>query len=215
MIYDLFRWLCIITAYPFWLLFFKAKVFYQSPNAKRLIRGGALIISNHFNVMDYMLNMFLLLPRKLYVVASEFAYRNALISFGMRFFGGIQANRNTKNLHFIDISADLIRKGSLVQIFPEGKNTDDGTMKPFKPTYLMIAMRSGMPIIPIITDGNYGLFKRTHLIIGDPVFPDEIETGEENTKLRLAEMNEILYKRCLALQDELFRQIDAAKGVRS
>ena len=169
MIYYLFWWLCIITGYPFQLLLFKRRTFYEDKSVQSLrVKGGALIISNHYHFYDYMMNMFALAPRKLNVVSSELAYKNKLVAFGMRFFGGIQANRETRSMRFMDTAAEVIRNGKLVQIFPEAKITDDGTVKPFKHSYIVIAHRANAPIIPIVTDGNYGFTKRASIMVYIP-----------------------------------------------
>ncbi|MBQ7829542.1 MAG: 1-acyl-sn-glycerol-3-phosphate acyltransferase [Clostridia bacterium] len=206
MIYYLFWWLCIITGYPYQLLLFKRRTFYEDKSVQSLkIKGGALIISNHYHFYDYMMNMFAVTPRKLNVISSELGFKNKLLAFGMRFFGGIQANRITKSMRFMDTAADVIRKGGLVQIFPEAKITDDGTIKPFKHSYIVIAHRSNAPIIPIITDGNYGFTKRASIIVGKPIYvSDYIKTDRRTpTREELEAVNEIIYSKVLSLRREL------------
>ena len=206
MFYDFFRWLAIILAYPLQLIFFKRKTYYED-NVKRKSwrKGGALIISNHFHMLDYVLNMFLVLPRKLYVVTSEMPYQNKFLSFGMKFFGGIQANRVTRDMSFMRKSAEVISRGKLVQIFPEGRNTDDGNLQPFKKSYIVIAHQSNAPIIPIISDGNYGFFKRTHVIVGNPIDVSGYvqSTGPMPSKAELNAVNEIVYEKVVALRQQL------------
>ncbi len=205
-IYWLGRWYGIINAYLVQLVFFKKKVYYEEGRPrKRYIKGGALIISNHYNVFDYILNMFLLLPRKLNPVSSEMPYKNKLLAFGMNFFGSIQANRITKDMSFMDKSAEVIRSGQLVQIFPEGRNTDDGSLQPFKQSYIVIAHRANCPIIPIVTDGNYGFFKRAHVIIGKEIRLSDFGIGEKMNRLERERANEYIYAKVLFLRKELER----------
>lgn len=204
MIYDIFRWIGIITGYPAQLLFFKRKTYYEK-GAQKLSKHkrGALVISNHFNPLDYVMNAFYACPRKLYVIASEFAYQNKLQGFGMKFFGGVETNRNTKSLHFIDESADLLQMGKLVQIFPEGHNTDDGTIKDFKLTYIMIALQAEVPIIPIVTDGNYGFFKRTSIIVGKEIHISDICESSNPTREEMIMINRCIRNKVLELRKEL------------
>lgn len=214
MIYEFFWWLCIITGYPYQLLLFKRRTFYEDKSVQSLkIKGGALIISNHYHFYDYMMNMFAVTPRKLNVVSSELGFKNKLLAFGMRFFGGIQANRVTRSMRFMDTAAEVIRKGKLVQIFPEAKITDDGTIKPFKHSYIVIAHRANAPIIPIITDGNYGFSKRASIIVGKPIYvSDYIKTDRRTpTREELEAVNEIIYSKVLSLRQELEEKKAAAK----
>ena len=80
---EFFRLLGILTGWPIQLLFFKRKTYYENGKKVKLSRGGKLIISNHYNLVDYVLGCFVVWPRKLYVVASEHAFRNAFFRFGM------------------------------------------------------------------------------------------------------------------------------------
>ncbi len=211
-LYDIFRWVGVISGYPIKWLFFKSKIYYESPKVPKRIRGGALVISNHFNPLDYVYNVFLFFPRKLYVVASEDAFRNAFLRFGMKFCGGIQANRITKSMRFVTQSIREIKKGHLVQIFPEGHNTNDGTIKPFYSSYILIALKANAPIVPVITDGNYGLFKRVHLIIGESIDLSAHISGLKATREDITRLNDMVYTKVLELRKELDLQIKADKG---
>lgn len=201
--YEIFRWIGVITGYPFKWLYFKTKIYYENERAERRVKGGALIISNHFSPWDYVQNVFVFFPRKLYVVSTEEPFKNPVVRFGFeKFWGGIEANRTTMSMKFVSRSIKEIRQGHLVQIFPEGHNTDDGSIKEFYPSYLLIAHRASAPIIPVVTDGNYGLFKRVHLMIGEPIYlsdylPEKAKTAD------IAALNDMVRGKVLDLRAEL------------
>ena len=209
MIYTIFSFFGTVTGFPFRWLFFRDKIYLENDRASRKFKGGALVISNHFNPLDYVMNAFVVFPRKLYVVASEDAFRSPFRRFGMKFWGGIQANRVSKSMGFVIQSIKEIRKGHLVQIFPEGHNTPDGKIHPFYPSYILIALKANCPIIPVITDGNYGFFKRVHLMIGEPIDLNQYLTGEKPSKQEIAQLNDIVYNKVLQLRQELDRRIEA------
>lgn len=203
MIYNFFRILGLVLGYPLQMLFFKRKTYYEDKKSTHIHRGGKLVITNHFNMLDYVLSCFVVFPRKLTAIASEQPFQSAITRFGMKFFGAIEANRITKNMKFMDEAAAVIRAGGLVQIFPEGRNTPDGNIHAFKQSYLVIAHRAGCPILPIVTDGNYGIFRRTHVIIGREIDVSPFFAGERPTREELARANEIVYAKVLALREEL------------
>ena len=149
MIYELFRWIGLISGYPLQLLFFKRKTYYEDKSEQgRHVRGGALVISNHYSPLDYIMNMFLFPFRKLHVVMSEVTFRGRkkkLFKFLTKFHGGICSDRDIMGMKFIDDSVEVIENGGLVQIFPEAHITTDGDMHEFKTSYLMIALRSDAP----------------------------------------------------------------------
>ena len=217
MIYDFFRWVAIITCIPFQFCLFTRKTYYEDGAHRRPWKeGGALIISNHFNFLDYLMNMFVVLPRKLNVVASEDPFKSRLLTFGMRFFGVIKADRVTKNMRFMDVCADVIRRGQLVQIFPEGRNTPDGKIHEFKKSYIVIAHRANCPIIPIVTDGRYSFFKRARIIVGREIHLSDYITSEGRTPTReeLDTVNDIIFRHVLGLREELERRREQEKAER-
>ncbi len=205
MFYAFFRLFGLTMGYPAQLVLFKRKTYYEDKKSTRLFRGGKLIISNHFSMFDYVLTSFIVYPRKLNVVASEMPFKIGIVRFGMKFFGAIQANRETKNMRFMDTCAEVIKKGQLVQIFPEGQNTPDGNIHEFKHSYLVIAYRAGAPIVPIVTDGNYGLFRRARVIIGKEIDVSRFfEAGRRTpTREELRIANDYVFSKVLELRAEL------------
>ena len=205
MIYEIFRIFGTVTGYPAQLLFFKRKTYYEGGKRRRAFKGGKLVISNHYNVLDYVMSCFVVFPRKLHAVTSEAPFKSKLVTFLMRFWGCIKCDRETRSMRFMDVAADVLKNGKLVQIFPEGHNTPDGKIHEFKHSYLVIAHRSGAPIVPVVTDGNYGVFKRTHVIIGKEIDVSPFFDPERRTPTReeLKTANEYVYNKVLALREEL------------
>ncbi len=204
--YEFFRWVAIVTGWPFQGLFFKRKTYYEDKKAQnRRVKGAALVVMNHYNILDYVMNAFVFFPRKLWIVLSEWIYRQSnFFEFGMKFFGGIKADRDIKSMSFVDKSVEVLEDGGMVQIFPEAHNTPDGEMHPFKPSYVLIALRSGAPIIPVITDGNYGVFRRAHIIIGKKIYLRDYCSTLNPSREEIERLNSMIFEKCQELRKELF-----------
>lgn len=205
MFYEIARVFGVTIGYPLQALFFKRKVFYENKEKTNLKKGGKLIIGNHYNLLDYVLGCFIVYPRKLNAVASEEPFKSKITRIGMRFFGTVQANRETRSMRFIDQSVEIIKQGQLMQIFPEGRNTPDGKIHPFHHSYLVIAYRAGCPIVPIVTDGNYGLFKRVTVYIGEEIDVSPFFTPGKRTPPReeLAAANEYVFNKVMELRGRI------------
>ncbi|MBQ9709819.1 MAG: 1-acyl-sn-glycerol-3-phosphate acyltransferase [Clostridia bacterium] len=213
MIYNFFRIFCWIVNYPIALLFTRHKTYYEDKASTNLKKGGKLLIQNHFGAWDFVLSSYLVFPRRLYVVTSEMPYKNKLLSIGMRFFNGIQANRNTMNMAFMDECAGYIKKGKLGLIYPEGRNTPDGKLQRFKHSYLVIAHRAQSPIVPIVSDGNYKAFRKVSVIVGREIDVSSFFSDPERPipeKAELERANEYVHARV----EELREQLEALKKIK-
>lgn len=208
-----FRLLAKITGWPLQLLLFTRKTYYEDKSEKnRKIKGGAIILSNHTNIMDYMVNLFIYPFRKLYCLIAEVIYnKGPIMRFILSCMGGIKVDRNTKDLSFIDDAVKVLNKGKLLQIFPEGRISETSKMFPFSPSYILIALKSGAPIIPVITDGNYGLFKRVRVIIGKKIYLKDYCNSPNPTKEEIEMLNMIITKKVIDLKNKLQDNKDIEK----
>ena len=211
-IYALGRWFGVITGLPVQWIYFTRKNYYESKNAKtRWHKGPALVIANHYSTLDFVWNVLNFFPRTLYVVASEYAFCHPLLRIGMKFWNGIECNRVTQSPRFIIEAARELKNGHLVLIFPEGHNTPDGKIHEFYPSYIAIALRGNAPLLPIVSDGNYGLFKRLHVMVGDPIDLKQYFDGDKATREDIERINGIVHNKMLELQAELYRRIEQDK----
>jgi putative phosphoserine phosphatase/1-acylglycerol-3-phosphate O-acyltransferase len=73
----------------------------------------------------------------------------------MRATGQILIDRSDPEAAIASIEASLARmpKGLSVFIFPEGTRSPDGTLGPFKKGAFHIAMRLGVPMVPMAIEG--------------------------------------------------------------
>ena len=203
---EFFRWFGVITGWIVQFVWFTRKTYYEDRKSRgRFVKGGALVISNHYNVLDYICNVFLFFPRKLHVIFADFGKWSRI---GMTFFGGIPVDRSSYHMPFMDESVRLLKKGKVVQIYPEASISKDGSMLPFKPSYIYIALRAGVPIIPVIIDGNYGIFKRAHVIVGKEINLDgRVADPQHPTHGEIKEINLEIQAKCHELRRDLDERV--------
>jgi len=191
----------IIMAFPFQLIFFKKRVYYEDKkDTSRFVKGGALVVSNHRSLMDFMMAVFLFPFRKLYCLMSELIFSHGpFVSFGTKIMGGIKIDRRNYDFSFIDTSVNMLNKNKLLAVYPEGKvNLKNGLLH-FHPTYILIALRSGKPIIPIYTDGTYSIKKRTRVVIGKKIYLNEYCNNLNPSKEEIERLNNIVRNKILEL----------------
>ena len=180
-----------ITGIPLELIFFKRKTYFENrSNQQRTIKGGALIVSNHKSFWDYITLFFLFFKYKVRPVVSHLIYnKNPVLKFCLNCVNAIVVGKDMLDMSYMDEVKSLLKKGKKVVIFPEGHFSHTDDFLPFSPSYIKIAYDADVPIIPMYTDGRYGIFKRNHVIVGTRHYVRSMVDGEL-TKDKINELND-------------------------
>lgn len=168
----LWNWFVKITGWLPQKLIFRTKVYYEDKKAQsRRIKGPAIIVSNHTSVYDYAVFMFVFFSRTLRYQMAELLFRKKGLGGFLRSLGGIEVNRETHDVSCMAKSASILQHGGVVGIFPESRlpKPDETPPLEFKSGAALLALSSGVKIIPVYTDGCYFKKKRARVIIGKPV----------------------------------------------
>ncbi len=202
-------WACFFKATG-WLPFVissRPKYYYEDKSLQaRKIKGSAIVMPDHHDVLDFAAMMYAFPGRNLRCLIAEVIYKKGrLMSAMLRGLGSIRVDRNTNNFSFIDEAVNVLKKGGVVEIYPEARLPVAGeeTPLPFKPSVVYIALTSGAPIIPVVTNGKYGKKERLRVLIGKPIDIQQIYRDElderENTELIL----NVLRTKIIDLRNEL------------
>ncbi|MGN0374094.1 MAG: lysophospholipid acyltransferase family protein [Butyrivibrio sp.] len=198
-----------ITAYPMQFFCFRTKVYYEDRKVQgRRIKGPAIIISNHTAVYDYAVFLFVFFGRTLRYQMAEVLFEKKFLGPFLKAMGGIRVDRNTYNFSFIEKSEEILREGGVVGIFPESRlpRKDEERPLPFKPSAAFIAINSGVPVIPVYTNGSYFNSQRARVIIGKPINPSSYIDSSLPERENIHKFTDVLRDKILELRDELTRQ---------
>lgn len=93
----------------------------------------------------------------------------------------IDRSHGREALRSLTRAAEQIAAGTSVLIFPEGTRSADGRLQPFKTGAVMLAIKAGVPVVPIGFNGTYAILPKGKLLancgeivirIGSPISPD-------------------------------------------
>lgn len=139
--------------------------------AEHLPKGPAIIMANHQSYLD-VLALFDQLPVMLHFVAKMELAHIPVFGPAMRSLGHIFIDRRNHEqaTRTLNEAAQNIRDGTTVVIFPEGTRSPEGQLLPFKKGGFVLALKAGVPIVPITITGSRECLPRG----GVAIYPGEI-----------------------------------------
>ena len=151
---------------PAWL-FFKPRLT-LAPGAKRRLPKGCILVSNHRSLMDFPLYLVIFPFRTIRFLAAEVLFnKGKFMAALLHGLGCIRVDREGKSFGFVSDAIEVLDGKQTLGIFPEGRLPVDGKPFPFTVSTAFIATHSDALIVPVYTDGSYGLFKRANVVIGE------------------------------------------------
>lgn len=176
-------------------ILFAAQVKVVVKNPSNIDPGRSYIyMSNHQSNFDIPV-LLAYLPVQFRWLAKAELFRIPIFGFAMKRAGYISIDRSDRRAAILSLrkAAEIIRGGVSVLIFPEGTRSRDGNISPFKKGGFILAIESGVPIVPVIIHGTWPIMQKDRLIIrpGDVVLeikePVATSTYDRNSKTDLLE----------------------------
>jgi 1-acyl-sn-glycerol-3-phosphate acyltransferase len=168
--------------------------------------GAAILAANHASFLDPILIGICARRPVRFLVAQDF-YRDPRLHRVLRWLGAIPVGGSTGPVRAFRQIGEVIRRGSLLGIFPEGGITRDGAMKPFRAGAAALALRTGVPLVPIHVDGTFEALPRhakwprfvpVTVRIGNPI---SVDVRKSPTSEEIAELSESLRNAVSSLRD--------------
>lgn len=169
--------------------------------------GGVVLVSNHVSNWDpFALGN--VTRRKVYFMAKKELFRFKPLAILLRAWGAFPVDRGGADREALEKALHLLSEGKIVGIFVEGgRNRTGGTgMMTPQPGAAMLALKAGVPIVPVALVGtsgkNEGRFRSMRAVVGSPVHAPE---NEEQPR-----RNKTLYQE---IGMEIVREISRLKGI--
>jgi 1-acyl-sn-glycerol-3-phosphate acyltransferase len=119
----------------------------------RLPRGGFLVCANHASYLDPAFVQ-MVVPRRVVFMMTNAWYQRPAFRWFFGLVAAIPLDAGRLAHRGLRRGIDLLRRGRIVAIFPEGRLSRDGAVAPFQRGMAIMARMAGVPIVPIGIAGN-------------------------------------------------------------
>jgi 1-acyl-sn-glycerol-3-phosphate acyltransferase len=138
-----------------------------------------IVIANHESFADILV-LLAMLPMQVRFLAKRSIFRVPVLGWGIAAAGFVPVDRGDRSRSTAAVESALakLQRGRSVVVFPEETRTKDGSLLPFKKGAALLAVRSGLPILPIGLAGTLSVLPRDSFTmapglvvasVGDPV----------------------------------------------
>jgi len=119
-----------------------------------------LFVVNHQSYFDIPVLM-VHLPHFAAFIAKVELEKVPMLSWWMKKMGCLFMDRKNmrQSLKVILEGIDMLKDGKSLVIFPEGTRSDLGQMNAFKPGSLKLAVKAGVPIVPVTLKNTYKVYE--------------------------------------------------------
>jgi 1-acyl-sn-glycerol-3-phosphate acyltransferase len=149
------------------------------------LRGAAIVITNHKSNVDPVV-VGMVLDRPLRFMAKKELFANPALRRLITTLGAFPIDRGTGDREALVTSLDVLSRGEVLLMFPEGHRQRDDEVHDFLPGAAMIALRSGVPVVPMAMDGTQRLVRdrrpgrpALRVLVGEPLRFDDL-TGRNS-----------------------------------
>jgi 1-acyl-sn-glycerol-3-phosphate acyltransferase len=178
--------------------------------------GGFLLAPSHRSMMDIPFAA-VVTNRRIRFMGKQSLFSLPVIGPIFTWLGGFPVARDGTDRKAVRDSVEMLRSGEVLCVFPEGTRQNGPKIQPLQPGAAYLALRSGVPIVPIGMAGTEEIlrasqtpiprFGRVVLVVGAPIVPDVL-TGTLVPRDRVDALS-------ARVGDEMQRVFDDAYDVRS
>jgi 1-acyl-sn-glycerol-3-phosphate acyltransferase len=134
--------------------------------AENVPPGTCIFASNHTSNADGPVIVGAL-PRRIAILAKKSLFAAPIIgtAFKQAHFVPLDRSKPDRAKASIDLAAEYVKQGTSFLIFPEGTRSNDARIQTFKGGSLLLAIRAGVPVVPVACIGAHRIIPKKSLSI--------------------------------------------------
>ena len=168
-------------------------------NHRNIPKGGALYCANHTRMSDPLFVAYAMgWPHQIHVMAKEEVMHWPIIGWILRHGGIFGVKRGQADVAAVRTAMKYLKDGEKLLMFPEGTRHLDGEFGDSKTGAAMLAVRTGVPIVPVYLPAEKRWFRFTPVAFGEPYHPKV--AGRKGTTEEYRAIAEDLMERIEALK---------------
>jgi 1-acyl-sn-glycerol-3-phosphate acyltransferase len=174
--------------------------------------GGYVLAPSHRSMMDIPFLAYVT-PRRVRFMGKVEVFKIPVVGTLFTWLGGFPVQRDGTDRKAVRDSIELLHGGEPLVVYPEGTRQHGPAIQPLQPGAAYLAIRAGVPIVPVGIAGSEEIFrshgtkiprfKRVAIVIGEPI-PPPPRTGGAVKREIVDEVTNHLAKELQQVFDEAY-----------
>lgn len=133
---------------------------------ERIPQGACLFAANHTSAADAPAVVGAI-PRRIAVLLKESLFKWPIVGQAFRSVNFIPVNRSARDsaIASVEKATEAMKNGQSFLIYPEGTRSPDGRLQEFKKGAVVMAIKAGVPIVPMVCSGAHRIMEKHSLVI--------------------------------------------------
>ena len=148
--------------------------------------GPVLVVCNHISQVDPPVMGVAALPRKTYYMAKAELFRVPVLGRMVYRLGAFPVERGGADRRALRHARDVLRRGDLLLMFPEGTRHSDGRMRPGLPGAGSLGLEPGVTVVPAAIWGSQHRLGPIRVVYGRPLDLSDLTDGPRSRRSQAA-----------------------------
>jgi 1-acyl-sn-glycerol-3-phosphate acyltransferase len=134
--------------------------------AERIPPGTCLFVANHTSSADAP-SVVNAIPRRIAILLKKSLFQWPIVgqAFKLAHFIPVERSRHESAITSLEKGIEAMREGQSFLIYPEGTRSPDGRLQEFKKGAVVMAIKAGVPIVPVVCSGAHRVMRKRSLLI--------------------------------------------------
>jgi len=154
-----------------------------------------IYVANHASLFDIPA-VLAGVPDQIRIVYKKELEKIPIFGWGLKYgktYISVDRSSGTNAMRTLDEAATKIKHGASVILFAEGTRSPDGKLQQFKRGAFNLAVKAGVPVVPLTINGSWNILKKKSLriipgtitlVLSKPIMPPSEDGKESEFRLR-------------------------------
>lgn len=142
---------------------------------------NCIILANHISGWDPITVARYYRVSEIHFMAKEDLYKIPVLRTLLKWLHAFRVNRGESDMSAMREAMQVLKDGHVLGIFPEGHRQHENRMQHIETGVAVMAIKSTVPVVPVMITGRYRFFGRVRMVVGKPIPLDDLRAQRANS----------------------------------